>query len=100
MLRAAIHIALSKRLAMENLKVVDTLELSEPKTKQVFSSLKSFLSGRVNALLVPDVGNKKIFLAARNIPKVKALNVHSLNVEDILKYKNILIEQKAVAHIK
>ena len=44
--------------------------------------------------------NKNIYRAASNLPKVKALRSDSLNVEDVAKYKNVLIEQKAIESIK
>jgi len=96
MLRAAIYSVLSKKLADGQLRVVDSLELDKPKTKSAFSAVKNYLP----ALLVPATGNKNIYRAARNIPKAKSLNGASLNVEDLLKYKNVLMDQKAVAEIR
>lgn len=96
MLRGAIHSLLSKKLADGELRVIESLELAVPKTKALFSTIK----GQLPALLVPKTGNKNIFRASRNIPRVKSLNSASLNVEDLLKYKNVLLEEKAIAEIK
>lgn len=97
MLRAAIHAVLSKKLADGQLKVVDSMELEAPKTKLMYQAIKNSLP----ALMVAETRhNKFVSRASRNIPKVKSLNGASLNVEDLLKYKNVLIEKNAVAEIK
>ena len=96
MLRVAIHSILSKKLAEGQLRVVDSLDLETPKTKALFTAIKSFLP----ALLVAESKNKLVNRASRNIPKAKSLNGSSLNVEDLMKFKNILLDQKAVAEIK
>lgn len=96
MLRAAIYSVLSKKLAEGQLKVVDSLNLEAPKTKLLFSVIKNFLP----AILVATAENKSINRASRNIQKAKSLNGPSLNVEDLLKYKNVLVDQKALEEIK
>lgn len=96
MLRAAIYSVLSKKLAEGKLKVVDSLVLELPKTKTLFSAIKNVLP----ALLVSTIKNQNLNRASRNIPRAKSLNGASLNVEDLLKYKNILLDQNAVAEIK
>lgn len=100
MLRAAIYSVLAKRLADKQLRIVESLVLPTHKTKELTANLSAFLRGKVNALLIPARGNKNIYRASANIPKVKGLAADSLNVEDLLKYKNVLIEQKAVSEIK
>jgi large subunit ribosomal protein L4 len=90
MRRAAIAAALSKKLADQNLKIIDSLELPSHKTKELTKY------GITQVLLVPTGKNKNIYLASRNIPKVKALNPKSLNIEDLLKYRDIFIDQNAI----
>lgn len=96
MLRGAIHAILSKKLADGDLRVVDSLGLEAPKTKPLFNSVKAFLP----ALLIAATENKAISRASRNIPKAKSLNGTSLNVVDLLKYKNVLLDQKALEEIQ
>ncbi len=105
MKRLAIWSALSKKLTDSELKIVDSLKLNSAKTKELDKSLKVFLkspkkSKNLSVLLVPAKDTKEIFRAAANIPKVKALSAGSLNVEDLLKYKSVLIDQQAVQEIK
>lgn len=100
MLRAAIAAVLSKRLADKEIKIVESLNLDAPKTKILIGNLKPFFAEKPNALLVPSPENKNIYKASRNVPKLKALDPKSLNVEDLLKYNQILIDKNALAHIK
>ncbi len=93
MIRAGVHVALSKKIADGEFKVIDSLAIKEPRTRELKWVLKS-------TLLIPAVGNKDIFRASANIQKVKALDAQSLNVEDLLKFKNILIDREAVVAIK
>ncbi len=96
MMRAAIYSVLSKKLADGHLKVVDTLEIGAPKTKVMFEAIKKLLP----ALLVAETKNSQLVgRTSRNIPKVKSTNGASINVEDLLRYKNILVEKSAVAEI-
>lgn len=98
MLRAALHSALSKKLSEGELRIIDTLKAETRKTKNVFATLKSLQA--MNALLVPAKDNKLIYRACANIPKVKCLEAESLNVTDVLKYKNVLIDKEAISAIK
>ncbi|MCL5006963.1 MAG: 50S ribosomal protein L4 [Patescibacteria group bacterium] len=101
--QAALFSLLSKKLADGELKVIDSLELGE-KTKKANEFLLGFFkgigrSGRVSALLVPDGKNKTAYRVSRNIPKVKSLDASSLNVYDLLKYKDVLLDKEAVSAI-
>lgn len=96
MLRVAIYSVLSKKLADKELRVVDVFNFDKPKTKLMHQVMKGFLP----ALVVSSTDNKIVHRVTRNIQKAKSINGASVNVVDLLKYKNILIEQKAVAEIK
>ena len=93
MVKAGVYVALSKKIADGEFKVIDTLAIKEPRTRELKWVPKS-------TLLIPAIGNKDIFRASANIQKVKALDPQSLNVEDLLKFKTILIDREAVMGIK
>lgn len=99
MRRLAIYSVLSKKFSDNEIKIVDSLKLNSHKTKELAAVLKIILKS-VNALLVPTIDNKIIYRASRNIPKVKSLNAASLNVKELLQYRNILIDKEAVKEIK
>jgi len=105
MKRAALFSLLSKKLADHELMIIDSLKLVSYKTKELAAKLQKFFKKppgvkNLSALLVPAPGTKEIWRASANIPNVKALNAASISVEDLLKYKNVLIDKDAVPEIK
>ena len=107
MRQAAIFSLLSKRLKDGEVKFVDSLSFEKPKTKLASDFLKTFLKPfskdaknvRVNALIVPDQANREIYRATRNLQNVKSLNPNALNVYDLLKYRNIILDKQAITVI-
>lgn len=105
MKRFAIQSVVSKKLAEQELKFIDSFGVPEQKTKLLDQALKKFLAKpkknkNLSVLLIPGKDNKIIFRISANIPKVKSLHPNSLNIEDLLKYKNILVERNAVSELK
>lgn len=98
MRQAAMFAIFSKRLSEGEIKVVDTLGVTEPKTKLLKDALKN-LSPRQNALVIVAPENKAAFGAAGNLEKVKVTDPRSLNVYDLLRYGVIVIEQGALETI-
>ncbi len=96
MKRAALFSLLSKKLKDDNLKVIDQMALDVPKTKAASVILKNIFKTKTTVLMVPAKGNKKMKLAARNIPKTNVLSSNALNVYDILANHNVFFEKDAV----
>ncbi|MCR4328310.1 MAG: 50S ribosomal protein L4 [Patescibacteria group bacterium] len=100
--RVAMFSALSKKLRLDEIKIIDGLH-AEPKTKAFAATLRVLgsVSSRatINALLIPNDQEKGIFRAASNLPKVKAIHPSSLNVYDIVNYKQIYIDKDAIAYM-
>ncbi|MFH0890951.1 MAG: 50S ribosomal protein L4 [Candidatus Liptonbacteria bacterium] len=103
MKKAALAVALSRKFRDGELKIFDTLMIAEPKTKVVTQKLKPFFPAKkiskYDVLFVPEAENKNILRGARNLAKVKISGPASLNVYDVLNYKNIFMDQTAVASI-
>jgi len=104
MKRTALFSVLSRKAKDGELKVFDALTIEAPKTKVLASVLNGVLSvkkgdKRFDALLVSDIANKNLFRASGNLAKTKALAATSLNVHDILNYKNLLLDKESVAAI-
>ena len=97
MLRGAIASVLSKRLQDGEIKIVDSI-MSDGKTKP-FAKSFAILAPRLNALIIPSKENKLVYRASANIPNVKSLGATSLNVQDLLKYKQIFIDKDALVEM-
>jgi large subunit ribosomal protein L4 len=96
--RQALCSALSMKTHEKMLKVVDVIEFAEPKTKQYVKALGAL--GMENSLVVVGGAGVNVSLASRNHAKSKLLDVKGLNVYDILKYKGLVIDLKAVELIE
>lgn len=104
MKRKALFSLLSKKLADGEVKIIESFELPEGKTKEAKSLIDRVLDKGKSALFVTDSQNKKFALAVRNIPKVSAISALSLNAHDILARKMLFFDKKsleeAVNHYK
>lgn len=101
MRRVAILAVLSKKFKDGEIRFFEKLETSEPKTKAVAGSLRQALDMKKNAkkydlLLVPVSDSKNIVRAAKNLPKTKVLAADSLNVYDLLNFKNLFIDSRSL----
>ena len=102
MTRAALYSVLSKKLAEGELKFVAEVP-AKGKTKDVFTALKGFFAAKKqlpSTLLISTSKNRMLTRSARNIARVSVLAGASLNINDVLNAKNILVEQAAVTEIK
>ena len=94
----ALRMALSSRLAEDNLMVVNALELSEVKTK-LFVKIAGAL-GLKKALLVLPEANEKVELSARNIPGITIMTPAQLSVYEILRHPQLILLEGAVAPVE
>ncbi|MFI5317053.1 MAG: 50S ribosomal protein L4 [Myxococcota bacterium] len=92
--KAALRSALSLRKREERVLVVDSLGLSEPKTKQLVAKLREL--GAEDALIVTRERDRVLELAGRNLPHVRVLPVVGLNVRDVLLRKTLVLLRDAV----
>ncbi|MEK7629797.1 MAG: 50S ribosomal protein L4 [Patescibacteria group bacterium] len=99
MKRLAIYSALSKKMADEEIKIIENLNLTDYKTKNLASVIKNFFKVRPSILIIPAKENKNIFLAGRNLPKVKILSSETLNIYDCVNYQYIFFEKAGVSEL-
>ncbi|OGY58597.1 MAG: 50S ribosomal protein L4 [Candidatus Colwellbacteria bacterium RIFCSPHIGHO2_02_FULL_45_17] len=96
MRQGAMFAILSRKLKDGDIKVVESLEIDEPKTGKLSEILSNFAKDKQNFLIIPNTTSKNLYQASRNLKTVKSLDPRSLNVYDLLKYKQILVEKNAV----
>ncbi len=90
--QGALRSALSLRAKEQNLIIVDKWDLAAIKTKQAAQTLGKL---GVESAIVIDVGNEKLGLSLRNLPKVTYVPPAGANVYDVLKHKTIVLTQSA-----
>lgn len=95
---AAIQSALSSRVNASKVVVLDELNFSEVKTKQMKAVLDNLKVSK--ALVVLGEKNENVVLSARNLPTVRTALTNTINVYDILKYDTLVLTKDAVAKIE
>lgn len=97
--RLALKSALSSKVIDNSILVLDNLSLEAPKTKDFVAVLKN-LSVDSKALIVTGDINENVFLSARNIPGVKVISTHGINVVDIVGHDKLIMTKDAVEKVE
>jgi large subunit ribosomal protein L4 len=97
--RLAMKSALSSKVANHEIIVLDSLKLSQPKTKEMARVLKNLKVTRKALVVLPEK-DEVVQRAIRNIPGVKLAYINTLNVLDILNYDVFIATQDAVRRIE
>ena len=95
MRRLAIRSVLSAKAAGGDLRVIDTLSMEQPKTKELHSLLET-LGFERRTLVVTAQPESSIKRSASNISRVKWLPAAYLNVLDLLSHRGLLMTEEAV----
>ena len=97
--RLAVKSCLSSKVLENSLVVVDSLPLKEIKTKEMAKALKNLKVEGKTLILLPEK-NETVQKSARNIEGVKTSLVNTINVYDLLKYKNLIITLDTVKKLE
>ena len=97
--RLAIKSCLSSKVLEKELVVVDSLPLKEIKTKEMVNALNNLKVEGKTLILLPEK-NETVQKSARNIEGVKTTLVNTINVYDLLKYKNLVITLDTVKKLE
>ena len=95
----AIKSVLSSKLAEKELIVVENLPLKEIKTKEMVRVLNNLKVEGKAVVLLPQK-DEIVQKSARNIEGVKALQVETINVYDLLKHKNLVVTEDTVKKLE
>ena len=113
----ALLMVLSDKAAGDNFIILDKLEVTEFKTK-VFNKIITGFETKIlkskkketkadakkkevkrSFLMIVDKGDEKLSCSARNLPGIKLINTENINIVDLLKYKNLILNKAAVEKI-
>lgn len=86
-------------VASGRLMVVETLSIEAPKTKELIALLAD-LEVNNGALVVAAQPDDKLFLAARNIPRVEVRDAAGVDPVSLLQYEHVVITVDAVRQIE
>ena len=97
--RLAMKSALSTKVADEEIKVVNKIELEAIKTKEIVEMLAKLKAAK-KTLIVTAEADEKIYKSARNIEGVKVVTVNTLCVYDILNCDTFIVLKDAAKKIE
>ena len=98
MRRLALLSALSSKAAEGNIIIVEDLEFSQPKTKEMVRVLQNLQAPK--ALLVMESGNENARLSVRNLPGIGSAAPTGLNTYNILYHDKLVFTKDALASLE
>jgi len=99
MRRLALRSALSAKAAQERIIVLDAIQFESPKTRMMVDTLNNLNVDSSVVILLPE-RNENVERSANNLPAVKTLRAHYLNVRDLLKYDYVILPTGALAVVE
>jgi len=99
MRRLALRSALSAKVAEERMIVLDAIEFESPKTRTMVDTLRN-LDVDTSAVILLSGQNENVERSVNNLPRVKTLQAHYLNVRDLLKYDYVIMPTGALTVVE
>jgi len=97
--KLAFRKALSARIALGDVLLVDSFAVAEPKTKKFVALLKSTSPDSRKTLVVSEGFDETTFKAARNVPAAQLARAADVNTEHLLAFDKIILTRGALEKI-
>jgi large subunit ribosomal protein L4 len=94
MYRGAMQAILSELVRQNRLMIVEHIEITRPKTRDLLEKLKTF--GLQEALIVTGEWDANLYLSARNIPKVDVQQAPNVDPISLIKFDKVVMTVDAV----
>lgn len=92
--------ALSYKAKENNITVVESFNIENPKTKQYLSILNNLkLNSEKTLMVIPDY-NDNIYRSSRNLPKAKVMTARDINTYEILAANKLILVDTSVSVIE
>jgi large subunit ribosomal protein L4 len=96
--RAGMRAILSELVRQERMVIVESMELKEPKTKQLAEQLGKF--GLESVMIVVDAMDKNLYLAARNLHKIGVCEAGVIDPVNLIKFDKVLVTVPALKKLE
>jgi large subunit ribosomal protein L4 len=100
MYRGAMRAILSELIRQGRVHVVDTFEVEQPKTKAFVAKLAALGVPSSRAMVVSEAVSEASYLASRNLPYVRVVDVHGMNPVDLVQSDALVLTVGAVKKIE
>jgi large subunit ribosomal protein L4 len=97
--KLALRKALSARIALGDVLLVDSFVVAEPKTKQFVTLLRSATPDARKTLIVSEGFDENTFKAARNVATAQLTRASDVNTEHLLAFDKIIVTRGALDKI-
>ena len=94
--KLAFRKALSARILSNDVFLVDSVTIEEPKTKNFLDFLVKSHGGASKTLVISTNFSQNVFLSARNVQTSLLMSADEVNTENILAFDKIIITQEAL----
>ncbi len=98
MYHGAMRCILSELIRQQRLVVVQDMQVSQPKTKELMQQLKSLNLNQV--LIVSDHVDENLYLAARNIKNIDICDVEGINPVGMISYPHVVVTVAALKQLE
>ncbi len=99
-LRLATKMAIASKIKDDQITLIDKLDFSEPKTREMVSII-SHLGCQGESLLIATAGHSpNVYKSARNIQQVSVSNAADLNALSVLSARRLVITTEALDQLK
>lgn len=99
MRRLALRCALSQRVRENGLRLVEGLEVEQPKTKQLAQWLNA-LGANQGALIVTPELDRNVYLSTRNVPRAHATFADQVNIYEVLRHPVLVMPVEAARRLE
>jgi large subunit ribosomal protein L4 len=96
----ALRSALSARVAEGRLRVLDSLELERPRTRELLGILGRLSLGDTRTLVVTAQSDANVYLSGRNAPDVETTAAMDLNALLVLRARSVVLTRDAVSRLE
>lgn len=96
MRRKALAMTLSDKVNSNELIVVEDMKLAEGKTKLLTQTLNALPVKYKSVILATAAKDQNVLRASRNLQKVETTQANSLNAEQVLKHKFVVMDKESV----
>jgi large subunit ribosomal protein L4 len=96
----ALKMALSTKLHLNGIVVLDSFKIEEVKTKKVVEILKNLKINGSKVLLVVEKAEEKLRLASRNIPDLVIIEAKNMNAYEVMWADKIIFTEDAIEALK
>lgn len=100
MFHAALRSALTVKAAAGQIVVLDSIDITEPKTKRIVEILNALALNTGTVLMALPEKNELVQRSANNLPNMKLMLSGYLNVRDVLGYDTLLLSKSSIEHIE